>query len=481
MLYHNVQVMGQSLRFVDAIAAVASSTALVWLGIEGGPAEREALRSSVGFFAGAFLLSFMILAERMRIYFARRTEDIAHELLAVSEVGLYACSIAAIATEIWGGGLPRHSYLQALGAALFVLPVLRLGMRFTIRRLRRRGDDYRVWLIVGHNERAAELANTILANPHFGIRIEEILDVEDPSAAGTAERRKLEAHPPPGVKLTVIKSVEEIREIVVSRVVDEVVVTLPMRSHYDTVSRILEICCTAGISVRLRPQAFEILGYATEVTHVGKIPMLTHYNGPSNYWQLVVKRVIDILGSGIGLIVLSPFFAAVAIGIKLGSPGPVFFRQLRVGLHGRHFQLVKFRSMVKDALQQRDALDAANERDGKAFKIRNDSRITPLGRWLRKYRIDELPQLWNVLVGDMSLVGPRPFPVTEATGFEWWHRRRHSMPPGLTCLWQIEDDPKMPLKQWMELDMAYIDRWSIWLDLKLIARTFATVARGRGW
>ena len=481
MLYHNVQVMGQSLRFIDAIAAVTASTTLIWLGIEGGQAQHDALRPSVEFFAVSFLVAFLILAERMRIYFARRTEDLAHELFAVSEVGLYACSIAAIATEIWGGGLPRYSYLQALGAALFVLPSLRLAMRFTIRRLRRRGDDYRVWLIVGHNDRAADLAQTILANPHFGIRIEEILDIDDGSGAESPERIKLEAHPPHGVKLRVIESVEQIREIVVSRVVDEVVVTLPMRSHYDTVSRILEICCTAGISVRLRPQAFEVMGFATEVSHVGKIPMLTHYNGPSNYWQLLIKRVIDVLGSAVGLLVLMPFFAAVAAAIKLGSPGPVFFRQARVGLHGRHFQLIKFRSMVRDALQQREQLTAHNERDGKAFKIRNDARITPIGAWLRKYRIDELPQLWNVLVGDMSLVGPRPFPVTEATGFEWWHRRRHSMPPGLTCLWQIEDNPKMPLKEWMELDMAYIDRWSLWLDLKLIARTFATVARGRGW
>jgi lipopolysaccharide/colanic/teichoic acid biosynthesis glycosyltransferase len=152
-----------------------------------------------------------------------------------------------------------------------------------------------------------------------------------------------------------------------------------------------------------------------------------------------------------------------------------------VGLHGRHFQLVKFRSMVKDAPAQREQLAADNERDGTAFKIRNDARITSVGRWLRKYHLDEFPQLWNVLVGDMSLVGPRPLPVKEAHGNEWWQRRRLSMPPGLTCLWQVEDDPGIPFHEWMELDMAYIDKWSIWLDLKLIALTFGTVLRGRGW
>jgi exopolysaccharide biosynthesis polyprenyl glycosylphosphotransferase len=486
LLYHNVQAMAHSLRFIDAGVAVLASTILVWYGLEGGAAMREHHRFAITVFGVANLIAFLVIAERMRIYFARRTEDIARELFAVSEVGLYAGCISAVATEIWGGGLPAYSYLQALGAALFALPAVRLAIRHTIRRLRRHGDDYRVWLIVGHNERSASLAETIRANPHFGIRIAEIVDIDDGSRKDSAERRQFESNPPAGVKLRVVRSAEEIREAVAAplideRVIDEVVVTLPMRSHYDTVSRILEICCEAGISVRIRPQAFDVLGYDTEVTHVGKIPMLTHYNGPSNYWQLFIKRVIDVLGSAVGLILLSPLLIAVAIAIKLTSPGPVLFRQVRVGLHGRHFQLIKFRSMVKNALQIRDQLDEKNERDGKAFKIRNDARITPLGQWLRKYRIDELPQLWNVVVGDMSLVGPRPFPVTEAVGFEWWHRRRHSMPPGLTCLWQIEDNPRMPLAQWMELDMAYIDRWSIWLDLKVIARTFATVIRGNGW
>jgi exopolysaccharide biosynthesis polyprenyl glycosylphosphotransferase len=481
LLYHNVQVMAHSLRFIDALAAVSASTVLVWLGLETA-AARDVYRPAVEIFASANLIAFLVIAERMRIYFARRTEDVAGEVFAVSEVGLYSGCIAAVTTEIWGGGLPNYSYLQALGAALLVLPTLRLAMRFTIRRLRRHGGDYRVWLIVGHNDRSLGLADAILANPHFGIRIAEIVDIDDGSGGDSPERRKFEAHPLPGVKLRVVKSVEEIRESVAASVIDEVAVTLPMRTHYDTVSRILEICCGAGISVRIRPQAFEVLGFSTEVSHIGNVPMITHYNGPSNYAQLLVKRVIDVVGAAIGLLALSPFFLAIAAGVKLGSPGPVFFRQTRVGLHGRHFALIKFRSMVKDAQAQRDKLAPENERDGTAFKIRNDARVTPIGKWLRKYHIDEFPQLWNVLVGDMSLVGPRPLPVKEAHGDEWWQRRRLTMPPGLTCLWQIEDDAMtMPFRQWMALDMAYIDRWSIWLDLKLIFRTFATVMRGNGW
>ncbi|HEX4333770.1 MAG TPA: sugar transferase [Usitatibacter sp.] len=481
MLYHNVRIMWHSLRFIDPAAAVGAAAFLTWYGYGGSHPPPEDFRSALQFFAVSFVIIFTVLAERLRLYVARRTESIVRELFDVAEVGLYACCIAAALTEMWGGGLPSYSYIQALAAVLFVLPTLRLAMRFTIRRLRRRGDDYRRWLLVGHNERSVDLARTILANPHFGVVIEEIVDLASEEASASADWRKFAADPPAGMRLSVVEGVEQIHAIMAERVIDEVVVTLPVRSQYDTVNRILEMCCSAGISVRVRPQTFDILGFATELSHVGKIPMLTHYNGPSNYPQLVLKRVIDVAGAFAGLVVLAPVFAAIAAAIKLDSRGPVFFRQTRVGLHGRHFELVKFRSMVKDASAQREELAADNQRDGTAFKIRNDARITAMGRWLRRYHLDEFPQLWNVLVGDMSLVGPRPLPVKEAHGNEWWQRRRLSMPPGLTCIWQVEDDPQIPFHEWMALDMDYIDRWSIWLDLKLIALTFQTVLRGKGW
>ena len=481
MLYHNVRIMWHALRFIDAGVAVAAACAVAWLSYPGTPAHSPAFEAALEFYAISLLIAFLVLAHRLRIYVGRRTESIVYELFDVTEVGVYATFIATAVTEIWGGGLPSYTYLEAFGTVVFVLPTLRLAMRFVIRSLRRRGDDYRRWLVVGHNARSASLAATIRANPHFGIVIEEIIDVAEAHGGESPEGRKFEAEPPAGVKLRVIDNVEQIRGIFAEYVIDEVVVTLPVRSHYDTVNRLLEICCGAGISVRVRPQTFDILGYATELSHVGKIPMLTHYNGPSNYRQLVLKRMIDVVGAAAGLVLLAPLFAFIAAAIKATSPGPVFFRQTRVGLHGRHFQLVKFRSMVKDAPAQREQLAAENQRDGTAFKIRNDSRITNVGRWLRKYHLDEFPQLWNVLVGDMSLVGPRPLPVKEAHGNEWWQRRRLSMPPGLTCLWQVEDDPGIPFHEWMALDMAYIDEWSIWLDLKLIALTFGTVLRGKGW
>jgi lipopolysaccharide/colanic/teichoic acid biosynthesis glycosyltransferase len=181
------------------------------------------------------------------------------------------------------------------------------------------------------------------------------------------------------------------------------------------------------------------------------------------------------------LIVLSPLLALIALAVRLTSPGPVLFRQIRLGLHGRPFRILKFRSMVQDAEKVKAQLLHRTVTDGIAFKMSDDPRITPVGRILRRFHLDELPQLWNVLVGDMSLVGPRPLPPLEAKGNEWWHRRRLSVPPGLTCFWQVRGDHRMPFRQWAELDLAYIDGWSVWLDLKLIASTVSAVVRGKGW
>jgi lipopolysaccharide/colanic/teichoic acid biosynthesis glycosyltransferase len=243
----------------------------------------------------------------------------------------------------------------------------------------------------------------------------------------------------------------------------------------------LRICSAAGISVKLLPEAFAVPESSRHLAAIGNIPVLTHYSGTGHYGQLLLKRFIDMVGATAGLALALPLLLPVALWVKRGSPGPLFFRQTRVGLHGRHFSMVKIRTMYVDAELRADELAQLNERDGTAFKLRNDPRITAAGRWLRKFHVDELPQLWNVLVGDMSLVGPRPLPVKEANGNEWWQRRRLTVPPGLTCLWQLEDDPVIPFQQWMRMDMDYIDRWSVWLDLKIILLTFGTLVRGRGW
>jgi exopolysaccharide biosynthesis polyprenyl glycosylphosphotransferase len=196
--------------------------------------------------------------------------------------------------------------------------------------------------------------------------------------------------------------------------------------------------------------------------------------------QLLGKRLMDITLSLLALVLLSPFLLAIALIIKLTSPGPILFAQERVGMNKRRFKLYKFRSMYQDAEKRRRELEHLNEMDGPVFKIKNDPRVTPIGRFIRKTSIDELPQLVNVLTGHMSLVGPRPPLLAEVDRYEWLYRRRLSIKPGITCFWQISGRNEISFKQWMDLDKQYIDNWSLWLDVKILAQTIPAVLFRKG-
>ncbi|HZN54297.1 MAG TPA: sugar transferase, partial [Candidatus Polarisedimenticolaceae bacterium] len=215
-------------------------------------------------------------------------------------------------------------------------------------------------------------------------------------------------------------------------------------------------------------------------TDLDGTPMLTVSATPRQPVALLVKRMTDLVASAGALVLLSPLYAVVAVLVRATSPGPVFFRQTRVGLNGRTFTLYKFRSMVHDAEAGRAALAGRNEMSGPVFKIKDDPRITPVGRWIRRFSIDELPQFWNVLRGDMSLVGPRPPIPEEVKKYERWQRRRLSMKPGITCLWQVSGRNGIDFEDWMKLDLAYIDTWSLRLDVQILLRTVPVVLTARG-
>ena len=476
MLYHNVRVLTHAGSAIDA-AVVTAAAALVWA-LDSGPGywDLAATRPALWTLCLSFWLAFVLISGRMQLYHPWRTEGLWRELAALAECTAYAMGLASVLTAVLAAPLPGTLLAAMLVSGLVGVLLARVATRLLIRRLRSRGDDYRVWLVVGRNLRSAELMGDILANPQYGIRIAAVVDMADADQVRTpdsAALAKLPSH--------VLNDAEGLRALLQGQVIDEVLITLPVRSRYDDIQTMLRICSQAGISVKLLPEAFELPASGRHLAHIGRIPVLTHYSGTGQYGQLLAKRVIDMLGAAGGLTLLAPLIGLIAAVVALDSPGPVLFRQTRVGLHGRHFTIRKFRTMFTDAEVRRAELAQHNERDGSAFKIRNDPRITHSGRWLRKFHLDELPQLWNVLVGDMSLVGPRPLPVAEATGNEWWQRRRLSVPPGLTCLWQLQDDPLIPFQQWMRMDIDYIDRWSLWLDLKIICLTFGTLARGRGW
>lgn len=263
--------------------------------------------------------------------------------------------------------------------------------------------------------------------------------------------------------------------------VDEVLISLPPSRYGALVEKIVNRCEEEGVIVRLRAELFELRTAKAYADELEGLPVLTFRSGPQEDWRLMAKRIIDIVSSSVLLFALAPLFLIVAALIKWSSPGPVFFTQERIGLNKRRFEMLKFRTMVNGAEKQQSALEQLNEAQGPVFKIKNDPRVTSLGKFLRRFSVDELPQLINVLKGDMSLVGPRPLPVRDVERIDSVsHKRRFSIKPGLTCLWQVNGRSNIGFEEWVRMDLEYIDQWSLGLDMLILLKTIPAVFRGPG-
>lgn len=275
--------------------------------------------------------------------------------------------------------------------------------------------------------------------------------------------------------------IEELVQLLHEHSVNGVVLSAA-HTYFGQIEKTIEVCEREGVEVWLMADFFKTQISQTRTDEFLGRPTLVFTSVPQPSWAVLAKQSLDFVGASVLLIALSLPLALVALAIKVSSPGPVLFRQQRAGLNGRPFTMLKFRSMASDAEQRKSELEALNEMTGPVFKVTNDPRITAIGRWLRKYSVDELPQLINVWRGEMSLVGPRPLPVDEVRRFDDpAHRRRLSVRPGLTCLWQISGRNNLrDFQEWVRLDLEYIDNWSLWLDLKILARTLPVVAAGSG-
>jgi exopolysaccharide biosynthesis polyprenyl glycosylphosphotransferase len=257
--------------------------------------------------------------------------------------------------------------------------------------------------------------------------------------------------------------------------------TLPIASLHRHAARIVALCEEQGITTRILSNIFDLKHARIRADEFEGASLITNYRGVAEDWPFLVKQSLDIILSAILLVGLAPLLAVVALLIKFTSPGPALFTQHRLGYNKRKFKIYKFRTMTQDAEQRIKQLEHLNEVSGPVFKIQNDPRITPIGRLLRKTSIDELPQLFNVLKGEMSLVGPRPLPVRDYEGFNQdWQRRRLSVRPGITCLWQVNGRSTIPFDNWMQLDLLYIDKWSLRLDVEILIRTIPAVLKGSG-
>lgn len=417
------------------------------------------------------LVVWHIVLKALGLYESWRLSSHRAELARVLKATSLAALIILVLAAAFRVRLVTPGFVLVFWAATSVTEVLsRLALRYFLHRVREHGRNLRNMVVVGTNNRALEFAQKIESKPDLGYRI---MGFVDEPWIGTG------AFSATGYKL--VADFESLPDFLREHVVDEVVMALPIRSFHAHGSQIAALCEEQGITLRFLSNIFNLKMARSQAEEFEGDYLITHTTASVEGWSGLVKRVIDFSVSLTLIVLLSPLFLLVAILIKLTSLGPVFFVQKRLGLNKRRFSIYKFRTMVPDAEQKMRELENLNEVRGPVFKIKNDPRITPVGRFLRKTSIDELPQLFNVLKGEMSLVGPRPLPVRDYEGFDQdWQRRRFSVIPGITCLWQVNGRSSISFERWMELDMQYIDQWSLWLDLKILARTIPAVLKGSG-
>jgi len=419
----------------------------------------------------AFIIVWHIIFSLFGLYHSRRLSTRCSEIIDVMKatfLGTVVIFVAALALNLI---MITPRFIAVFWAGSSALTISgRLTLRYVLNQVRLHGRNLRHMLIVGTNPRAIQFAHKIESKPELGYRLSGFVDEE---WAGIGEFRK--------TGFALASNFPDLPLYLRDHVVDEVVISLPMKSLYDQAARIVALCKEQGIIVRFLSDMFNLNLGRSEVDRLEDDPVVTVATGAMEGLPVLVKRVLDFCLSSILIIILSPFFLVIGLIIKLTSPGPVFFIQDRIGLNKRRFRLYKFRTMIPGAEKKLAELEDLNEASGPVFKIKDDPRVTPIGKFLRKTSIDELPQLINVLKGNMSLVGPRPLPVRDYEGFdEDWHRRRFSVRPGITCLWQINGRSNVSFEKWMQLDMEYIDRWSLWLDFKILAKTIPAVLKGSG-
>lgn len=355
------------------------------------------------------------------------------------------------------------------GIAVSFVGALRMSVYRLSRYVRRHGMNTKSLLILGGGARSRRIIEKISRKSELGYRISGYLD-----SAPSFSQNQIAGVPWLG-------GFEDLRKIIDEKIVDEVVVALPIKSHYAQIKTAISQLEEQGVAVHLLSDFFPHRLARIEPQDFYGMPMLSLHNTPPVYWHTEVKRIIDILGAVTLLTLCAPLFIIIAVVIRLDSRGAIFFRQERVGYNKRRFYMIKFRTMVADAEARLEEIEHLNEKSGPIFKIRQDPRITRIGGILRKFSLDELPQLINVLLGDMSLVGPRPLSVRDAIRIEeYWQKRRFSIKPGMTCLWQISGRSNLSFEEWVDLDLKYIDNWSLQLDGWILLKTIPAVLTTRG-
>ena len=396
------------------------------------------------------------------------------EVLSLRREALKELRVAAIGVVVLAaaGYLLRLQFISRPFLVLFgltngvVLAAARIVERQTRFGRKLAEAPERVVVIVGCGEEAVALARQVTRHRAWGLRLLGLVDADG------CGRDEADGFP-------IVGQAPGVLELLTREVVDEVVLAVPTR-QLGELEPLLVRCQELGVRVRVALRPFPHLRPHVEVEALDGVPLLTFATAPIAPFALFLKRLIDLLVAFTALILSAPVWLAIVAAVRLTSRGPALYRQVRCGMHGRKFVLLKFRTMVENAESLQSEVAHLNVMDGPVFKAPGDPRVTRVGHFLRRGSLDELPQLLNVLKGEMSLVGPRPPIPQEVERYEPWQRRRLAMKPGITCLWQVSGRSDLDFATWMELDLAYIDHWSLWLDLKILALTMPAVFSGRG-
>lgn len=461
--------------FVNAavvlLVLVGVFTGLNWDRMPGGIGQFLAIRVTLKnlFLTALFLLSWTIAFRAFGLSRPSPAAPLWRTLIQVTK----ACTVISVFALLFpltthSGAFSNRIVLYFLPAAILASLCGQLVARAFGGRLARSLSGRRDLIIVGSGPRAWASYERFRELDLGSTRVLGFVDSPNGHLVSAAIHSQM------------LGGLEDLESILMKQPVDEVVIALPARSCYDQIQTTIQTCECAGVEARYPSDVFQLSLAKSRFEPHETAPMVSLKVVQDDY-RLVVKRCIDIFGAIVGLVLFGPLMIAMAAAIRLTSPGPAFFSQERYGLHKRRFRMYKLRTMVLDAEKQQAELESSNEAQGPVFKIRNDPRITSIGRILRKTSLDEFPQFFNVLRGEMSLVGPRPLPNRDVAKFaDAALMRRFSVKPGLTCLWQINGRCNSDFDRWIALDLKYIDTWSLALDVRILARTIPAVIRGTG-
>ena len=414
-----------------------------------------------------FSASLILTSRRLHLYTPERISNILNE----QRLSVQACFIAGLMLTgtlylVKAVNVPRTVVLITIGLVTVALGVRRLLYRLILYNRYERGVGTRNVLIVGAGPEAHVLRHYLESVRHLGYRFKGFIEMPDSNSDNKNQT------------LDTVGTYDTLFQHARALFVDEIFFTSPCEQ--GLIQNALELARQQGVNLRIIPEIHDGLAWNSPIEYIGQFPTIPLHRGHVPELGLIFKHCFDVLFSIFFLLAFSPLLLVIAIAIKLDSPGPALYKSERIGKKGRVFKCIKFRTMIEDADQRRAEVEHMNERDGVLFKVSKDPRITRLGSFLRKYSLDELPQFFNVLKGDMSVVGPRPPIASEVKEYKLSHLRRLDVTPGITGLWQVQGRQDPSFASYVSMDVNYIDNWSIWLDFKIIMRTVGVVISGTG-